>query len=130
MDKIYYDLDGNECNIRQMVKREPEWSANRIQGCEKEIEDLKEQLKLNASMLARQYDLAREATETKMLAERQRCLKAVDDEPELTKARSQSIWSDINLLSGVGDWIGVEEIFRAIVRTTKKNIRKRIEEGL
>jgi hypothetical protein len=46
------------------------------------IEDLEKDLRLNASMLARQCDLAREA-ETKMMAERSRCLKAVDDEPEL-----------------------------------------------
>ena len=28
--KTYYDTEGNECSIWQMVKREPEWAANRI----------------------------------------------------------------------------------------------------
>lgn len=38
--KIYHDSDGNECSIVQMVKREPEWSAVRIQEGEKAIEQL------------------------------------------------------------------------------------------
>jgi len=32
--KIYQDQDGNECSIHQMVKREPEWAASRIQAGE------------------------------------------------------------------------------------------------
>ena len=35
--KIYKDSDGNECSIHQMVKREPEWAASRIQEGEKAI---------------------------------------------------------------------------------------------
>ena len=56
--------------------------------------------------LAYQHNLAREAT-IKMLAERSRCLKAVDDEPEHIK----------------GSW-------KPLVAEAKANIRKRIEEGL
>ena len=33
--KVYYDSDGNECTIHQMVKREPEWAASRIQAGER-----------------------------------------------------------------------------------------------
>jgi len=40
--KIYKDGEGNECTIHQMVKREPQWAANRIQEGEKAIERLKE----------------------------------------------------------------------------------------
>lgn len=39
--KIYYDIDGNECSIMQMVKKEPWWAANRIQEGEKAIEMVK-----------------------------------------------------------------------------------------
>jgi hypothetical protein len=35
--KIYHDANGNECTIFQMVKREPEWAATRIQEGEKAI---------------------------------------------------------------------------------------------
>jgi len=34
LEKIYHDVDGNKCNILQMVKREPEWAANIIQHYE------------------------------------------------------------------------------------------------
>ena len=40
--KVYYDSNGNECSIMQMVKREPYWAANRIQEGEKAIEELAE----------------------------------------------------------------------------------------
>jgi hypothetical protein len=33
--KIYKDIDGNECSIMQMVRREPDWAANRVQEGEK-----------------------------------------------------------------------------------------------
>ena len=33
--KVYQDSDGNDCSIHQMVKREPEWAANRIQHGER-----------------------------------------------------------------------------------------------
>lgn len=35
--KIYYDINGNEKTICQMVKCEPHWAANRIQEGEKAI---------------------------------------------------------------------------------------------
>ncbi len=41
--KIYHDSDGNECSILQMVRREPDWAANRIQEGEKAIEQLASQ---------------------------------------------------------------------------------------
>jgi hypothetical protein len=64
LDKIYYDSYDQPLNILQVVKREPEWAANMIQAGEKAIEALAEkeaELALNAKMLARQTDLAREA---------------------------------------------------------------------
>jgi hypothetical protein len=79
------------------------------------LEDFSKSLAKNAAMLARQCNLAREA-ETKMMAERSRCLKAVDDEPE---------WSE-----NAPEHYGVlEKMFKAnLIKETKKNIRKRIEE--
>ena len=38
MGKVYHDSEGNECSILQVVKREPEWAASRIQEGEKAIE--------------------------------------------------------------------------------------------
>jgi hypothetical protein len=37
LDKIYYDVFGNEKNILQMVKAEPEWAAHRIQAGEEAL---------------------------------------------------------------------------------------------
>jgi hypothetical protein len=37
--KVYYDADGNECTIYQMVKREPGWVASRLQRLERLIDD-------------------------------------------------------------------------------------------
>ena len=37
LEKRYADSDGNKLNILQMVKREPEWAATRIQEGEKAI---------------------------------------------------------------------------------------------
>lgn len=34
LDKIYYNADGEECNILQLVKAEPLWAANIIQHYE------------------------------------------------------------------------------------------------
>jgi hypothetical protein len=42
LDKIYYDEYGNECNILHLVKRCPEWAANRIQEGEKALRYLAE----------------------------------------------------------------------------------------
>ena len=46
LKRIYHDSDGNECNILQLVKSEPEWAANIIQYLEKQIIELKEMLKI------------------------------------------------------------------------------------
>ncbi len=40
--KIYHDSDGDECNIFQVVRREPEWAAARVQEGEKAISELTE----------------------------------------------------------------------------------------
>lgn len=37
LEKIYYDQDGNEVDILQLVKRQPEWAANRIQQMEQQL---------------------------------------------------------------------------------------------
>jgi hypothetical protein len=38
--KVYFDSEGNECSIWQMVKREPTWAAVRIQEGEKAIDEI------------------------------------------------------------------------------------------
>lgn len=40
--KLYQDSDGNDCSIMQMVRREPEWAANRVQAGEAAIVKLDE----------------------------------------------------------------------------------------
>lgn len=48
LNKTYYDADGNEVNILQLVKKEPEWAANVIQSLkerEKNHRKLIEELK-------------------------------------------------------------------------------------
>jgi hypothetical protein len=40
LEKVYYDSEGDQCNILQMVKREPKWAANRIQAGEDAIDKL------------------------------------------------------------------------------------------
>lgn len=35
--KKYYDSDGNECSIHQMVQREPEWAVSVIQEYEQVV---------------------------------------------------------------------------------------------
>lgn len=40
--KIYQDSEGNDCSIWQVVRREPDWAANRIQVGEKAIERVAE----------------------------------------------------------------------------------------
>lgn len=39
LDKEYYS-NGDKCNILQMINREPEWAANRLQEGEKIFEEL------------------------------------------------------------------------------------------
>jgi len=40
MTKRYKDFSGNKCDIIEMVKREPEWAATRVQMGELAIEQL------------------------------------------------------------------------------------------
>ncbi len=40
--KTYYDSNANECSIWQLVRREPDWAANRVQEGEKAIEKVAE----------------------------------------------------------------------------------------
>ena len=40
MSKQYYDVDGNERTLSEMVRLEPEWAANRIRVGEVAIEML------------------------------------------------------------------------------------------
>lgn len=42
--KIYHDSEGNECSIFQVVRREPDWAATRIQVGERAIKREKELL--------------------------------------------------------------------------------------
>lgn len=53
LDKKYYDLDGDECNILDLVKCSPEWATNRIQAGEKAIDCL-EKLKTNSVILPKE----------------------------------------------------------------------------
>jgi hypothetical protein len=39
--KVYKDIEGNDCTIHQMIKREPDWAANIIQYYEKEVTELR-----------------------------------------------------------------------------------------
>ena len=38
--KVYRDSNGVECSVWQMVRREPDWAANRVQEGELAIEQL------------------------------------------------------------------------------------------
>ncbi len=40
MSNTYIDSDGNNCNIQQMIQREPEWAASRIKEGEKAIKEM------------------------------------------------------------------------------------------
>ena len=42
LNKIYYDIDGKECTILQLIEQELEWVANRIQNLETQCKNLKE----------------------------------------------------------------------------------------
>lgn len=53
--KVYKDIDGNDCTIHQMVKREPEWAAARIQAGEEALAEL-----ATLREKARLYDEAQE----------------------------------------------------------------------
>ena len=46
LEKKYHDADGNDCNILELVKKEPEWAANIIQYYEKRVYELEHTLGL------------------------------------------------------------------------------------
>ena len=41
LERIYHDINNQQCNILEMVKREPEWAANRLQSGENEVKWLR-----------------------------------------------------------------------------------------
>ncbi len=41
LTKVYYDSEGLSGNILQIVRREPEWAAERIQAGERAIAELR-----------------------------------------------------------------------------------------
>ena len=49
LEKKYKDSNGDECNILQMIKREPEWAANMLQRNEEAITALEKIWKWAAS---------------------------------------------------------------------------------
>jgi hypothetical protein len=71
--KTYYDSDGNECSIWQMVHREPEWAATRIQVGEKaldQVRDLTKKIKELEAQLEENHARAEsiiEARESKII---------------------------------------------------------------
>jgi len=49
--KIYFDAKGNQKTIWQMVRDEPEWTANRLQEGEKAISEINCLKTLNAELV-------------------------------------------------------------------------------
>lgn len=43
LNKVYYDSDGLSRNILQLIKRAPEWAANRIQAGERALQMLSDE---------------------------------------------------------------------------------------
>lgn len=60
-------------------------------------------------------------TNESILLERERCLKAVDDEPEMTDSMPDGMWLFIR-----NNREASEAAFRVMIREAKYNIRKRI----
>jgi len=75
--KVYFDSEGNECSILQMVKHEPAWAAARIQEGEKAIDEI----------TALRQQLAATKAESEALrvrvAELSEALQVAVDSPEL-----------------------------------------------
>ena len=67
-----------------------------------------------------QNEISAEATRI----ERERCLRAVKDEPELPEEMPDEIWAAID-----GDRDAVAEAMRIVARQTKAGIRERIIGG-
>jgi hypothetical protein len=67
--KVYFDSEGAECSIWQMVKREPTWAAVRIQEGEKAIDEitaLRQQLAKSEARVA-ELTHSRQIEKTSML---------------------------------------------------------------
>lgn len=41
LEKPYHDADLKECNILELVKKDPEWGAEKIQDYEKRLKEAK-----------------------------------------------------------------------------------------
>jgi hypothetical protein len=67
--KIYFDADGNERTIYQMVKSEPEWAANRIQEGEKAIEQLQQERQAKQELLEALEKIAQHGKEAEKVCE-------------------------------------------------------------
>ncbi|HSH42968.1 MAG TPA: hypothetical protein VK973_12660 [Arenicellales bacterium] len=75
---------------------------------------------MNTQDLKEIFDINAEATRI----ERERCLLAVEDEPELPGDMPDAIWAAID-----GDLDAMAEALRIVVRQTKARIRERIIGG-
>ena len=54
--KVYYDTEGNEVTLRQLIKLEPEWAHSRIKLCEameKRLAELEKQVEDSERKLRR-----------------------------------------------------------------------------
>ena len=38
--RIFYDKDGNQCSLSQLIRRDPDWARNRILSLETALSDL------------------------------------------------------------------------------------------
>lgn len=62
-DKKYFDLDGNECSLYQLVRKEPGWAESRIKVGEAAIEE-------RDALLARVEELEGRENEVRQAIER------------------------------------------------------------
>lgn len=50
--KVYYDTEGNQRTLSQMVEHEPQWAASRLRHCEEissQLKDFREAIEFIAS---------------------------------------------------------------------------------
>ena len=45
-DRKYFDIEGNHCTLRQMIRREPDWVESRFRHMEKEVARLTDAIEL------------------------------------------------------------------------------------
>lgn len=77
----------------------------------------------------RDENLMEEAYIAGAKSERERCLKAVAEEPEMPGPMPTAMWAQIKTLVLQNDQDGLGECLRIIVRLTKSEIQKRIVKG-